>query len=133
MDQELGAGHIPWDAVPLDSDTIDLLPNMQTDISLTSTSRKIIIDAKYYKEALQKYYDKKSIRSAHLYQIFAYLMNIEHLVKDDVICEGILLYPTVESELDYSRTIKGHRITVKTINLNQEWKCIHDNLLNIIN
>lgn len=125
--------NIPWDAVALDELSKSVLPNMQTDISLTSQNRKIVIDTKYYKEALQKYYDKESIRSNNLYQLFAYLMNLESLGEENSTCEGILLYPTVESEHEYQYVMKGHRIKVKTINLNQDWREIHKDLLNIIN
>ena len=125
--------NIPWDAVALDELSESVLPNMQTDISLTSQNRKIVIDTKYYKEALQKYYDKESIRSNNLYQLFAYLMNLEALGEENSNCEGILLYPTVESEREYQCVVKGHKIKVKTINLNQDWREIHKDLLNTIN
>lgn len=125
--------NIPWDAVALDELSESVLPNMQTDISLTSQNRKIVIDTKYYKEALQKYYDKESIRSNNLYQLFAYLMNLEALGEENSNCEGILLYPTVESEHEYQYVMKGHKIKVKTINLNQDWREIHKDLLNTIN
>jgi 5-methylcytosine-specific restriction enzyme subunit McrC len=125
--------NIPWDAIAVDEASRSVLPNMQTDISLTSQSRKIIIDTKYYAEALQKFYDKESIRSSNLYQLFTYLMNLEALGEENEKCEGILLYPTVQSEHDYQFIMKGHKITVRTINLNQNWKQIEKDLLALIN
>jgi 5-methylcytosine-specific restriction enzyme subunit McrC len=106
---------------------------MQTDISLISTKRKFVIDTKYYKSALQTYYDKDSIRSNNLYQLFAYLKNLEPRGEENAHCEGILLYPTVETELNEECVIQGHRILFRTINLNQDWKNIHKDLLRIVN
>ena len=70
------------------------LPKMQTDISIKLGDRKLIIDAKYYTETLQKYYDSKKIHSQHLYQLFAYLKNQENPQ-----AEGILIYPTTKKSL----------------------------------
>lgn len=124
---------IYWDATSADELSERALPSMLTDVSLTSDDRKIVIDTKYYKAALQKYYDKESIQSANLYQMFSYVMNLESRGGTDSECEGILLYPTVESEHDYEYRIKGHRIAIKTINLNQDWRNIHNDLLNVLN
>lgn len=44
----------------------------------------------------------------------------------------MLLYPTVRRELNEECTIGDHRIAFKTINLNQDWRLIHRDLLNII-
>ncbi len=131
-DYKVSRENIRWDAMPLDEMSEKALPNMQTDISLTSQSRKIVIDTKYYKESLQKYYDKESIRSFHLYQLFAYLMNLEACGGENITCEGVLLYPTVNSEHEYQYVMKGHKIKVKTINLNQGWRDIHDDLMQLI-
>lgn len=48
---------------------------METDISLENEEKKIIIDAKYYKETMTVNYDKERIRSSNLYQLFSYLLN----------------------------------------------------------
>jgi 5-methylcytosine-specific restriction enzyme subunit McrC len=46
-------------------------------------------------------------------------------------CEGILLYPTVNQTLDLFYDIQGHLIRVKTIDLNQSWQKIKEDLLTI--
>jgi 5-methylcytosine-specific restriction enzyme subunit McrC len=124
--------NIKWNAVPIDEQSRSYLPNMQTDISLTSQGRKIIIDTKYYKETLQKYHEKESIHSNNLYQLFAYVMNLEVRGGENSNCEGVLLYPTVESEHEYQYVMRGHKIKIKTINLNQDWKDIHRDLVAIL-
>jgi 5-methylcytosine-specific restriction enzyme subunit McrC len=128
---EVGVEIIHWRAKPLGETPLGLLPTMRTDVSLTSPKRKIIIDTKYYPQALQVYYDKESIHSDHLNQLHAYLSNVGS-EQGEPKCEGILLYPTVEKELDWQWDIKGHKVCVRTINLNQDWKEIHQSLLNTI-
>lgn len=109
------------------------LPIMQTDISLKSTGRKIIIDTKYYKEILKNHFSKEEIISGNLYQIYAYLKNQEN--PDDKLsyaAEGILLYPAVDKSISKSFRFESYKITIHTINLNQEWRRIHDDLLEIL-
>ena len=125
--------NIPWNAIPLDEKSGDFLPNMQTDIYLESDDDRLIIDTKYYKEALQTYYDKQTIHSNNLYQIFAYLKNLEATGEENKGCRGMLLYPTTSEELSLSYDMDGHEVSVKTINLNQHWKEIDKSLREILN
>lgn len=130
---KVGRELINWDVELLGGGSVDILPVMQTDISLESSERKIIIDTKYYKETLTAHHGKEILRSEHLNQIFAYLDNVE--AKGGTInknCSGILLYPTVRCNLDESFRKKNHIIRIKTINLIQEWKGIEEDLLKII-
>jgi 5-methylcytosine-specific restriction enzyme subunit McrC len=123
---------IYWDMKALDTASESYLPKMQTDISLIKPGHKIIMDTKYYKQALQSYYDKESIRSANLYQLHAYVTNIESRGGDNLNCEGMLLYPTVEEDIHARFDMRGHRITVASINLNQDWQGIHRDLVELI-
>ena len=58
-------------------------------------SRRIIMDAKYYREALGGRYGGK-LHSNNLFQLLAYLRNREATVTQGARHEGILLYPTVD-------------------------------------
>ena len=109
-----------------------MLPDMTTDISLRSVNRTIVIDTKYYESSLQTYREKQSIHSEHLYQIFAYLKNLEVRGGPDKYAEGILLYPTVSQTLDLHYTIQGHTIRVCTIDLSQNWQSIRRHLLRLL-
>lgn len=120
---------IQWD---ISAGDIQLLPKMQTDISLQSSDRKIIIDTKYYRDALAEHYDKERIRQENMQQIFAYLKNLETRSEINRHSAGILLYPTVTKVLDEHFEIQGHSIDFKTINLNQDWRCIHNDLLKLV-
>jgi 5-methylcytosine-specific restriction enzyme subunit McrC len=108
-------------------ETHHFLPKMQTDISIKINDRKLIIDAKYYKETLQKYYDSEKIHSHNLYQLFAYIKN-----QEDAQAEGILIYPTVQKSLSLAYTHEGHTIRIETLNLNQDWRGVKADLLRII-
>lgn len=124
--------NINWDSDDALYQYNKFLPIMQTDITVESNNRKIIIDTKYYKEVLNSNYDSKKVKSDNLYQIFAYLKNNEQKDGLNLKSEGILLYPEVVDGISLDYNIQNHKIMIRTINLNNEWKEIHDNLLKII-
>src|SRR5262245_17085794 len=74
---EVRALKIKWDIDWADEEAKGYLPEMQTDVCLVSEQRKIILDCKYYKETLQQRHGRRSIHSAHLYHLYAYLGNKE--------------------------------------------------------
>lgn len=124
---------IYWNFKSINCSTAQFLPKMQTDISLTSQNRKIIIDTKYKSETLQQYFDAEKIHSANLYQLFAYLKNIESKDELGPACEGILLYPTVNRDIYLEYAHENHKIKICTLNLNQHWKKIESDLKNLVN
>ncbi len=128
----VGSEWIEWAGEALDQTSDGYLPKMKTDISIRWPDRYLIIDTKFYKQALGSYYDKETIISGHLYQLFAYLKNLAKKRPEYEHCEGMLLYPTVETDLRLQYNLHGHRITVATINLAQDWRKIHESLLGLI-
>lgn len=128
---KVSRSYISWKLRPLSDRAGDFLPRMETDITLLSENKKIIMDTKYYKETLSQ---NDKIHSGNLYQLYAYLKNQEET--DDpltMICEGILLYPTIDAGFRHDYQENGHKICIRTINLNQEWKRIESDLLSMIN
>lgn len=115
-----------------------LLPIMETDVTLYNpqTKKKIILDAKYYKDTLvSRYGEKGKVRREHLSQILSYVMNQENETQPQTKnTKGILVYPTVDTELDMSYVYKNtnHIIRVCTVNLNQDWRLIEKRLKEII-
>ncbi|MEI6521837.1 MAG: 5-methylcytosine-specific restriction endonuclease system specificity protein McrC, partial [bacterium] len=107
----------------------DLLPIMKTDIVLQNKDKQLIIDAKYYADALISRNDieVKKYRSFHLYQIFSYINNS----KFDGEKAGMLLYPVVDNEIDAVSKIQGKEIYIQTLNLNTDWKNIERRLMEI--
>ena len=69
------ASQIPWQ---LDNEENSMLPVMQSDIMLQSGEKVLIIDAKYYEHSTQVQFDKHTLHSGNLYQIFTYVKNKEY-------------------------------------------------------
>lgn len=105
------------------------LPLMETDITLLSKDKVIVIDTKFSKNAVQKHFGKESLRSEHLYQLFSYLKNLECRGYPYSEAEGVLLYPTVHSHIDSTFFANGHSMSVKTIDLTLSTKDLREELL----
>lgn len=123
---------LSWDAVSADDVSMHYLPEMRTDVSLRSAKNTIVIDAKYYQRTLTFFYGKESIHAENLYQMFAYLKNLEMRGGRDAKATGIILYPTINRELDLAYEMQGHTLRVCTVNLAAPKKQIHDRLLTIL-
>ena len=105
-----------------DDNMIQFLPKMQSDIVLTKGEKKLIIDAKYYSKAMSQHYDKETFRSAHLYQIYAYVKNMDKQNTGNV--SGLLLYAKTEDEVfpdGEPFEIGGNSIGAKTLDLNNSF------------
>ena len=104
------------------------LPRMQTDITLKSKERKIIIDTKYYQQTLTSNRGSVKVHSGNLYQLYAYLNNQQ----SDLPTSGMLLYPEVNHTLDLDYQIQEYQVQVCTVDLNMGWRKIHERLVEII-
>lgn len=122
---------LTWGAVG-DQDTLKLLPNMLTDLSLSSATRRIILDTKYYAEAFQSNWGKQSFRSSHLYQLNTYLDSEQRTSSDDRPLDGILLYPATNDEFTFKFKLRDHSITVAAIDLRQDSKLICSRLSDLL-
>ena len=72
-----------------------LMPTMNTDTSLLSDDRVIIIECKWAAETLQR----GKLRSDHLYQLSAYMRHYRHSGWPASV-EGLLLYPLSDKPVD---------------------------------
>ena len=112
------ASQIPWQ---LDNDENSMLPVMQSDIMLQRDDRVLIIDAKYYEHSMQVQFNKHTLHSANLYQIFTYVKNKEYELREkDHTVSGMLLYAKTDEEI-YPNNVyqmSGNQITVRTLDLN---------------
>lgn len=124
--------NIYWQFDAADQQDLRFLPQMQTDITLENNESKIIIDAKFYKETLKSNYSSQKISSANLYQLFSYLLNQQTLEPKTSTATGILIYPTVEQEYNLKFNYSGHKIFIKTVDLNENWRDIEKRLKSII-
>lgn len=124
---------IPWQ---LDDGFDELLPVMQTDITLTKGNKVLIIDAKYYQSALQERFGAHSVISGNLYQIFTYVKNkAEDLRRMGQECSvaGMLLYAKTDEVISIKHntySMSGNKISVATLDLNSDFgyikKCLDD-------
>lgn len=121
--------NIKW---ALTGENLEYMPKMETDISIELSNKKIIMDTKYYKNALNRNFGKDKLISGNLYQLFAYLKNNESKSSKDKNADGILLYPRVNKDLNLKYSMENHIIKICTINLNMKWQNIEDRLLKII-
>ena len=108
-----------------------MIPRMEADVILEAPDRRIIMDAKFYRKALDDRYGRK-LHSANLYQLLAYLRNREITKAPGAKHEGILLYPTVDARVAVDICLEGFTIRARSIDLAQDWHDIHDNMLELI-
>ncbi len=101
--------HLKWNTEAASGQNLEMLPVMITDVTLRNAHRTIVLDAKYYKDALQEHYGAKKAHSEHLYQLLAYL-RAENAGEGLIIPEGILVYPTGESNVNASFVIDRYPV-----------------------
>jgi 5-methylcytosine-specific restriction enzyme subunit McrC len=121
-----------WRATAALPSDLRFLPTMNTDVTLTSAERRIIIDAKYYRDALQSNYGSRTVHSSNLYQLLAYLRGSSQEIPTSQLIEGVLVYPVGEQCVDLRYTIDSYPIRIYTLNLEQPWLRIEADLLRLV-
>lgn len=130
---EVKSAQVKWNlAADTDETMIRFLPTMQTDIFLRLDEKVLIIDTKYYGKTMQMQYDKTTLHSGNVYQIFTYVKNQDAAGTGNV--SGMLLYAKTNEEItpDCSFVMGGNRISVKTLDLNKEFSLIASQLDEIV-
>ena len=115
---KVSASQIPWS---VDDGVRTMLPMMQSDIHLQKDNTVLIIDAKYYSHTTQVQYNKHTLHSNNMYQIFAYVKNRDYeFGEEEHTVSGMLLYAKTEEEVqpDHVYQMHGNQITVRTLDLN---------------
>lgn len=113
-----------------------MLPKMKTDVTLEYENKVLIIDAKFYKDNLIENYGRNMHRTANLYQIFTYVKNKQaELQGKDIQVGGMLLYARTKANIqpDSEYVMSGNNISVKTLDLNQEFDAIKKQLNDVVN
>ncbi len=133
---DVRAAEVKWDLWELagqyESGTLKFLPKMQTDVMLSLGDRKLIIDAKYYSHVLQSQYDKETLHSGNIYQIFTYVKNTDKGNTGNV--SGLLLYAKTDEDVapDCIYNMAGNMIGARTLDLNKDFQQIREQLDNIL-
>ena len=128
----VSAFQIPW---AVDDDFTKMLPVMQSDIHLQKENDVLIIDAKYYSHTTQSQFNKNTIHSNNLYQIFTYVKNKEYTFKDEKHrVAGMLLYARTNEKIQPDQTYQmhGNQISVKTLDLNKPFNELSKQLDDIV-
>lgn len=125
------APRIPWNLSAEPEETIiRFLPAMRSDLMLQKNGKTLIIDAKYYETAMTQNFNKATLRSAHLYQIFTYVKNQDTENTGKV--SGLLLYAKTQEEGLFPNSepfaMGKNRIGAWTLDLNQEFSAISQQL-----
>jgi 5-methylcytosine-specific restriction enzyme subunit McrC len=109
------------------------MPEMRTDAVLEGADHVVVAELKYYAKPAEERYGTQRLRSAHLYQIGTYLdhfgtrreLNGRRLT-------GLLLYAGPPALPAQSYDIRGRRLSVRSLRLDQPWQRIHDDLLGLV-
>ena len=128
------APHIDW---VLDDNFSHGLPKMRSDIMLSARGRVLIIDAKYYTSTMQSNFDKRTVHSGNLYQIFAYVKNKQiafERAEESVEVSGMLLYAATDEDIqpDATYRMSGNRISATTLDLDRPFEEIRAQLDGIV-
>lgn len=135
--------HLPrdWSANPsvfkwhmefANSDAVDLVPELRTDVSMRGPGRAIILDTKFYADALRGgYFGAATLPSSNLQQLYTYCS--QRAVQPGwEQAEGVLLYPKTTRDFSADFFTRGHRIRAMTLDLTAPWQRIESDLLAIV-
>ena len=112
----------------------DILPSMRADIVIDNqtTCDRLVIDTKFNSITVTGWMRNNTLRSAYLYQIYAYLRTQED--SNDALssdASGMLLHPSVQKSVYESFTLQNHRVSFATVDLTKDAAEIKDELLSL--
>jgi 5-methylcytosine-specific restriction enzyme subunit McrC len=124
-----------WQIVSKTPGVDRILPSMRTDVILDhlETSTRIVIDTKFNAILTKGWYRDESIRSAYLYQMYAYLHS--QAGQGDPMADsasGMLLHPSIGDEMDESVRIQSHVLRFATVDLTASPAVIRTRLIELI-
>lgn len=129
---QVSAPTIRWQTDDANADALELVPRMETDVCLRSPGRAIILDTKFYAQALKTgAFGHSRLPAANLYQLFTYLRQ-RSCEPGWEQAEGVLLYPRTTRDFAAEFTTHGHRIRALTLDLRRPWQSIHAALMRIV-
>ena len=115
----------------------DIMPQMQTDIILESPPadehdhrHRIVIDTKFTSILKPGHRRARSLKSGHIYQMYAYLRSQESDSDPGSLhSSGLLLHPSVGEDIDESAVIQGHTMRFATVDLAADSTAIRARLI----
>jgi 5-methylcytosine-specific restriction enzyme subunit McrC len=128
---ETKADRFPWQRTTGSSESMSRLPEMRLDVGLRSSDHFIVLDTKFYAEAMQSHHGNLRVNAGNIYQLFAYMKNLELRLDPDIQVDGVLLYPAVREHFSLRYEMHGHEVLVQSVDLTQDWRYIHDDLISL--
>ena len=129
---------IKW-ATDVEEKHADFLPSLNPDVMLERRDKTLILDTKFYTvQIMSNHHGKKTTDSNNLYQMYAYVKNkADEKEKDGYDpsgVRGLILYAKTEDEeeLDLEYSMRGNKIFVKTLDMNDDWDKIEGRLNSFI-
>ncbi len=132
---EVKSEKLKWDRQNETDKIKDILPEMQTDISIKnkSSGECLIIDTKFNEITTKGRHRGKALRNSYIYQIYAYVRSQERYEdRSSRSTAGMLLHPSVGEDYDESVTIQGHEFKFCTVDLAATAKQITARLLDLL-
>ncbi len=127
----VGHKSIQWDASP-EGEAVLRLPLMETDIYVpgAADARSVIVETKCVSEPFARGDEARtvSLRSDHLYQLFAYLTNHARSYPVQPPALGVLFYATTGTAFDYRYRVDGHPLRVLAVDLAKPWPGVRQGL-----
>lgn len=114
------------------AEDLSVLPGMQTDLVLRTPERTIVVDTKFTKRTLETNRGGRQVKTGHLYQLNAYMTNMAASGDYPGELEGMLIYPETEEPVHLDYRLLGRRVRVVTVNMNQPWHGVRDELLGLL-
>lgn len=129
----VGRTEVGWADTTAEPDSRRLLPKMTTDVSMRAPGRQVILETKFVRKPFRVLGDDERVklRSDHLYQLFAYVMNT-HGSHRSLRVEGKLVYASVGRGVRASFAWGPVPVEVHTIDLASDWSAVREQLHGLI-
>jgi 5-methylcytosine-specific restriction enzyme subunit McrC len=122
-------GRLRWNIQTQSDLFAERVPDLNTDISIFHPDKTLIIDTKFYQDALVSNRGQPKYRREHLSQLMEYLRISQR--DYNKLAVGALLYPAVNQSIFDIGTIEGFSICVATVDLSKSWEEIHSSLIEL--
>lgn len=128
-----GGDHLYWQLMGESPAFRSLLPRMETDVIIDAGENgRLVIDTKFTSILADGRYGNQTFKSAHMYQLYAYLRSQEGLEPFWQHASGMLLYPSIGDTVVEQGRIQGHKVTFATVDLRQPPSRIRAELVELI-
>lgn len=126
---------LQWPVVEASAGARGVLPSMVTDVALEAADgRRVVVDTKFNAIFAAGWFRGESLRSAYVYQMYAYLRSQEGEGGGADAATGLLLHPVVggEGEVTEWVVIQNHKIVFATVDLAADAEAIRGRLLEVM-